>query len=87
LTASNDKQGGRHHSSRVRGSTAKQKGKLAPEVAKAGSSWEVAMAKGQLRSSKEAKKPKADKPKAHISAYKLSQGKSGQTVSAPAKKP
>jgi hypothetical protein len=42
------------------------------------------MAKGQLRSAKEAKKPKADKPKAHLSAYKLSQGKGGQAVSAPA---
>jgi hypothetical protein len=48
------------------------------------------MAKGQFRSNKEAKKPKADKPKAHVSAYKLSQGKGGQavqTMSAPAKKP
>ena len=47
------------------------------------------MAKGQLRSNKEAKKPKADKPKAHASAYKLSQGKGGQAeeMSAPAKKP
>ena len=34
------------------------------------------MAKGQLRSNKEAKKPKADKPKAHASAYKPSQIKS-----------
>jgi len=48
------------------------------------------MAKGQLRSNKEAKKPKADKPKAHVSAYKLTQGKGGQAVqamNAPAKKP
>jgi hypothetical protein len=40
------------------------------------------MAKGQLRSNKEAKKPKADKPKSGGSAYKLSQGKSGQSMSA-----
>jgi hypothetical protein len=35
---------------------------------------EVAMAKGQMRSSKEKKKPKADKGKPkQVSAYKLSQ--------------
>ena len=45
------------------------------------------MAKGQLRSNKEAKKPKAEKPKAHASAYKLSQIKAPQAVTAPAKKP
>jgi hypothetical protein len=45
------------------------------------------MAKGQVRSSKEAKKPKADKPKVHASAYKLSQVKAGQSTIAPAKKP
>lgn len=86
LTAGNDKQGNRHHSCRIRWSTAKDNGKIASGVAKA-ESWEVAMAKGQLRSNKEAKKPKAEKPKAGASAYKLSQGKSGQAVSAPAKKP
>jgi|GEM_PF-2445717 len=32
------------------------------------------MAKGQMRSSKEAKKPKADKPKSSMSDYKKSQG-------------
>jgi hypothetical protein len=36
------------------------------------------MAKSQLRGNKEAKKPKADKPKSGGSAYKLSQGKAGQ---------
>ena len=38
------------------------------------------MAKGQQRGNKEAKKPKADKPKGHASAYKQSQVKSGQTI-------
>jgi hypothetical protein len=46
------------------------------------------MAKGQLRSNKEAKKPKAEKQKAHVSAYKASQIKAPQSVvTAPAKKP
>jgi hypothetical protein len=45
------------------------------------------MAKSQMRSNKEAKKPKAEKPKAHASAYKLSQGKSTPVTIAPAKKP
>ncbi|MGO9741423.1 MAG: hypothetical protein ACLPN5_07915 [Roseiarcus sp.] len=36
------------------------------------------MAKGQIKGNKEAKKPKSDKPKSHVSAYKNSQGKSGQ---------
>ena len=43
------------------------------------------MAKGQMRSTKEAKKPKAEKPKATVSAYKQSQGKSAP-ASAPGKK-
>lgn len=39
------------------------------------------MAKGQMKSNKEAKKPKADKEKTTGSAYKLSQGKAGsQTI-------
>jgi len=40
------------------------------------------MAKGQLRRTKEAKKPKADKgqAKAHLSAYKQSQIKTTQTI-------
>ncbi len=37
------------------------------------------MAKGQLRKPKEAKKPKADKPKGGVSAYKQSQAKAGAT--------
>jgi hypothetical protein len=45
------------------------------------------MAKGQVRSNKEAKKPKADKPKGPGSAYKQSQEKGGQALSPkPAKK-
>jgi len=38
------------------------------------------MAKGQMKSNKETKKPKAEKPKATVSAYKASQGKSGQST-------
>ena len=45
------------------------------------------MAKGQLRGNKEAKKPKADRPKGHVSAYKQSQVKSGQTMVLPKNKP
>jgi hypothetical protein len=45
------------------------------------------MAKGQLRGNKEAKKPKADRPKGHVSAYKQSQVKSGQAIVLPEKKP
>jgi hypothetical protein len=46
------------------------------------------MAKGQLRSSKEAKKPKADKgqAKSHLSAYKQSQIKTTQPITPPAAK-
>jgi hypothetical protein len=46
------------------------------------------MAKGQARSNKEAKKPKADKnqSKAAPSAYKLAQGREGQTISPLTKK-
>ena len=36
------------------------------------------MAKGQMRNNKEAKKPKADKPKSSVSDYKKSQGATGQ---------
>jgi hypothetical protein len=42
-----------------------------------GSTKESTMAKGQKRSNKEAKKPKADKPKGVGSAYKQSLGKAG----------
>ena len=45
-----------------------------------------AMAKGQLRGNKEAKKPKADGPKGHVSAYEQSQVKSWQTIVLPKKK-
>jgi len=45
------------------------------------------MAKGQMRSNKEAKKPKAEKGKDHVSAYKASQIKAPQSMTAPAKKP
>ena len=38
------------------------------------------MAKGQVKGNKEAKKPKADKPKGPGSAYKQSQGKGGQAL-------
>ena len=44
------------------------------------------MAKGELRPTKEAKKPKSDKPKSSVSAYKQSLGKSAPTPIAPAKK-
>ena len=44
------------------------------------------MAKGQLRGNKEAKKPKADKPKSSVSEYKKSQGVTGQALSPPGKK-
>ena len=38
------------------------------------------MAKGQMKKSKEAKKPKADKPKGAGSAYKQAQRKGGQAA-------
>ncbi len=40
------------------------------------------MAKGQVKGNKEAKKPKADKPKGSVSAYKQSQGKGGPALGA-----
>jgi hypothetical protein len=46
-----------------------------------GAHREDEMAKGQLKGNKEAKKPKADKPKGGGSAYKQSQGKGGQALS------
>jgi hypothetical protein len=45
------------------------------------------MAKGQMRKSKEAKKPKAEKPKGEGSAYKQAQGKGGSTPGPFVKKP
>jgi hypothetical protein len=47
---------------------------------------EETMAKGQMRNSKEAKKPKSDKPKSTVSEYKKSQGASGQALNQPGKK-
>ncbi len=46
------------------------------------------MAKGQMKSNKEKKKPKADKdqPKAGASAYQVSQGKGGSAANPFAKK-
>jgi hypothetical protein len=45
------------------------------------------MAKGQVKGNKEAKKPKAEKPKSNVSAYKASQGKGGQALTPTGKKP
>ena len=45
------------------------------------------MAKGQMRKTKEAKKPKADKPKGQASAYKQAQGKGGSDPGPFVKKP
>jgi hypothetical protein len=47
---------------------------------------EESMAKSQLRGNKEAKKPKADKPKSSVSEYKKSQGATGQAMNPPGKK-
>jgi hypothetical protein len=47
---------------------------------------EESMAKGQMRSNKEAKKPKSDKPKSSVSEYKKSQGATGQALNPPGKK-
>jgi hypothetical protein len=44
------------------------------------------MAKGQVRSSKEKKKPKSDKPKSKVSAYKASQGTSAPSTGSLPKK-
>jgi hypothetical protein len=44
------------------------------------------MAKGQMRSSREAKKPKSDKPKGSMSEYKKSLGAGGQAMQPPGKK-
>jgi hypothetical protein len=44
------------------------------------------MAKGQVKGNKEAKKPKADKPKGPGSAYKQSQSKGGPAINPFAKK-
>jgi hypothetical protein len=47
---------------------------------------EDSMAKGQMRTSKEAKKPKSDKPKSSMSEYKKSQLGGGHTSPLPGKK-
>ena len=44
------------------------------------------MAKGQIKGNREAKKPKAEKPKGTASAYKQAQGKGGQASSPSPKK-
>jgi len=44
------------------------------------------MAKGQQRGNREAKKPKADRSKGSVSAYKQSLSKGGQSLIAPKKK-
>jgi hypothetical protein len=44
------------------------------------------MAKGQLRSAKEGKKPKSDKPKNSMSEYKKSLAAGGHTVPTAGKK-
>jgi hypothetical protein len=46
------------------------------------------MAKGQVKGNKEAKKPKSEKAKSEVSAYKLAQGqgKSAQAIKLPGKK-
>jgi hypothetical protein len=43
------------------------------------------VAKGQQKGNKEAKKPKAEKRKGSVSAYKQSLGKSGQAMVPPKK--
>ncbi len=47
---------------------------------------EEQMAKGQMKSNKEGKKPKSEKPKSEGSAYKKAQGKGGAPISVPGKK-
>jgi hypothetical protein len=47
---------------------------------------EVSVAKGEMKGNKEAKKPKADKPKGSVSEYKKSQGKGGQAPISTGKK-
>ena len=47
---------------------------------------EESMAKGQMRSGKEAKKPKSEKPKSSASDYKKSQSPTGQSLQPPGKK-
>ena len=58
----------------------------ARRMEEAGGLKEESMAKGQMRNNKEAKKPKADKPKNSVSDYKKSQGATGQALNPPGKK-
>jgi hypothetical protein len=44
------------------------------------------MAKGQVRSNKEKKKPKSEKPKGAVSAYKAAQGSGAPTTGSLPKK-
>jgi hypothetical protein len=46
---------------------------------------EEAMAKGQQKGNREPKKPKGEKPKGSVSAYKQSLSKSGQSIVPPKK--
>jgi len=46
---------------------------------------EEAMAKGQQKGNREPKKPKGEKPKGSVSAYKQSLSKSGQSIIPPKK--
>src|SRR5260370_37927643 len=47
---------------------------------------ETTVAKSQMKGNKEAKKPKADKPKSGGSAYKLAQGAGGPAANPPTKR-
>ena len=57
-----------------------ERGHLCHDLGLDGSPKEKAMAKGQMRNNKEAKKPKSEKPKRSVSDYKKSQGGTGQRV-------
>lgn len=67
---------------------ARQAAKLRHPLLLAAPKREDALAKGQIKSNKEAKKPKADKnqSKTSVSAYKQSQTKSGQAMTPLGKK-
>jgi hypothetical protein len=47
---------------------------------------ESQMSKGQIKKTKEVKKPKSEKPKTEVSAYKRAQGKGGESLMSPNKK-
>lgn len=71
-----------------RGSAARQAAMIHHSPPTATRQSEEIVAKGQMKSNKEAKKPKADKSQAKttISAYKQSQSKAGQATAPFAKK-